>query len=184
MRRAWLLLALLPLAAMAGPWLAPADPLVSPDPVNLKLLPPASRARALVRLDGSLLPLARGTEPGFRVEGSQVRYLRGRRWVDVDLGALQRLPDGAPRLATLHFVLGTDRFGRDLLSRLLAGARTSLLIGLGAVLLAGLLGALAGLTGGLLGGWVDADELPAGEVERIMDMIGRGNARRIYPLGD
>ena len=35
-----------------------------------------------------------------------------------------------------------------------------------------------------LGEWIDADELPAGEAERIMDLIGRGNARRIYPIGE
>ncbi len=150
------MLILLPLIALVGPWLAPTDPLASPDPVNLKLLPPASSIRALVRLDGTQLPLARNAHPPLRVEGSTVHYLRGRRWVEVDLDTLQRSPDGSPRLSTLHFLLGTDRFGRDLLSRLLAGARTSLLIGLAAVLLAGLLGALAGLAGGLLGGWIDA----------------------------
>ncbi len=32
--------------------------------------------------------------------------------------------------------------------------------------------------------WIDEDELAAGEAERIVDLIGRGNARRIYPLGD
>ncbi len=35
-----------------------------------------------------------------------------------------------------------------------------------------------------LGEWIDADELPAEEAERIVDLIGRGNSRRIYPLGD
>lgn len=34
-----------------------------------------------------------------------------------------------------------------------------------------------------LGGWIEADELPAAEAGRIMELIGRGNARRIYPLG-
>ena len=35
-----------------------------------------------------------------------------------------------------------------------------------------------------LGGWIEADELPAEKAGRIADLIGRGNARRIYPLSD
>ena len=31
--------------------------------------------------------------------------------------------------------------------------------------------------------WIEDDELPPGEAERIVDLIGRSNARRIYPLG-
>ncbi len=34
-----------------------------------------------------------------------------------------------------------------------------------------------------LGRWIDDDELPAAEAKRIIDLIGRTNARRIYPLG-
>ena len=34
-----------------------------------------------------------------------------------------------------------------------------------------------------LGSWIDDDELPAAEAERIIDLIGRTNARRIYSLG-
>jgi hypothetical protein len=46
---------------------------------------------------------------------------------------------GAPRLTTLRFLLGTDSFGRDLLSRIAAGARVSLAIGLAGILGAALL---------------------------------------------
>jgi len=52
--------------------------------------------------------------------------------------------------------LGTDSLGRDVLSRLLYGARISLTIGIGAVLLSTLLGLLVGVTAGYFSGWVDA----------------------------
>jgi peptide/nickel transport system permease protein len=51
--------------------------------------------------------------------------------------------------------LGTDHLGRDLLSRILWGARTVLTIAPLAVLGATLLGSLLGLTAGYRGGWVD-----------------------------
>jgi predicted TIM-barrel fold metal-dependent hydrolase len=38
--------------------------------------------------------------------------------------------------------------------------------------------------GRALGRWIDADEMAAGEAERIVDLVGRRNARRIYPLGE
>jgi peptide/nickel transport system permease protein len=53
------------------------------------------------------------------------------------------------------YVLGTDHLGRDVLSRVIHGARVSLLVGFAAVSMGGLLGAVLGLLGGFRGGWVD-----------------------------
>lgn len=55
-----------------------------------------------------------------------------------------------------HFhLLGTDHLGRDMLSRLIYGARISLVVGIGASLVAGSLGVLLGLMSGYFGGLVD-----------------------------
>ncbi|MBI4494558.1 MAG: ABC transporter permease [Chloroflexi bacterium] len=57
---------------------------------------------------------------------------------------------------TPRHLLGTDEFGRDTLSRLIYGARISLLVGLVSVVLAGALGVTIGVMGGYLGGSIDA----------------------------
>src|SRR5262249_51817013 len=54
-----------------------------------------------------------------------------------------------------QFVLGTDQYGRDLLSRTLAGARPALALGLGAVALGLALGVPIGLATGYVGGRFD-----------------------------
>lgn len=51
--------------------------------------------------------------------------------------------------------LGTDKLGRDILSRLLYGARISLFVGLAVVAGAGLIGTTIGLLAGYIGGWAD-----------------------------
>lgn len=53
------------------------------------------------------------------------------------------------------FPLGCDGLGRDILSRLIHGARVSLLVGTLVVILATLFGIAAGLAAGFIGGWVD-----------------------------
>lgn len=64
-----------------------------------------------------------------------------------------------------EYLLGTDEFGRDELSRLIWGARVSLYVGGLAVLIALGLGATAGVTAGFFGGWVDD------VIMRIMDVV-------------
>ena len=51
---------------------------------------------------------------------------------------------------------GTDELGRDLMTRAIYGARTSLITALGAVIIAGLIGVPIGLVAGFFGGWRDA----------------------------
>jgi len=53
------------------------------------------------------------------------------------------------------FLLGTDQLGRDVLSRLIFGARVSMVVGFTAVLVAGVIGTALGIISGYLGGWVD-----------------------------
>src|SRR4051794_12066195 len=53
------------------------------------------------------------------------------------------------------YPLGTDQLGRDVFSRILQGARTSLEVGFGAVAIAGVLGVGLGVIAGFGGGWVD-----------------------------
>jgi ABC-type dipeptide/oligopeptide/nickel transport system permease subunit len=53
------------------------------------------------------------------------------------------------------FYLGTDRYGRDILSRLLIGSRVSIAVGLVAVLLSLSIGVFLGAIAGYFGGWVD-----------------------------
>ena len=56
---------------------------------------------------------------------------------------------------SLVYPLGTDHVGRDVLSRLIFGARVSMVVGITAVLVAGSIGTLLGILSGYLGGWAD-----------------------------
>jgi peptide/nickel transport system permease protein len=74
--------------------------------------------------------------------------------VEGSLGARLVPPVGMEGWKPSH-LLGTDRLGRDTLSRLLYGARISLSVSVVAITLTGAAGGFIGLLAGFLGGWVD-----------------------------
>ena len=56
---------------------------------------------------------------------------------------------------TWKYPLGTDRIGRDILSRIMYGARVSLFISLVGIFVGGIIGAALGMLAGYFGGWID-----------------------------
>lgn len=100
---------------------------------------------------------------GYRVEGDKLLI---EKYVDEDTATMEMydlaaLTGGKPRdLKKLFekrvFHLGTDGFGRDILSRLIIGSRVSLVIGLAGVFISLLIGILLGMIAGYYRGTTDA----------------------------
>ncbi|UOQ50923.1 ABC transporter permease [Hymenobacter cellulosivorans] len=163
------------LVALLGYWVLPDN---SPDAnnslVQLQKQPPGLRVQLL------RLPLP---DSSYKATGFFGTWLRGKtpefREIPIATGSLGEMkydsvsfrpwtaPD-APRAAeqviavrkyedqVRTYWLGTDKAGRDTLSRLLLGTRVSLGIGLVAVLISLALGMLIGAVAGYVGGWVDS----------------------------
>ncbi len=137
------LLAALAIVAVCGPWLA-ADPAAIVDPRATALLPPGSRRVVLELRDGT------------GVAGEAARQADGF-WVVSRRGAEEKIPAAdVTGVSTRRFWLGTDTVGRDVLARLLSGARVSLAVGSLALAVALLVGVGAGLVSGWAGGIADA----------------------------
>jgi peptide/nickel transport system permease protein len=77
--------------------------------------------------------------------------------------------DDGPNGAT--FLMGSDALGRDVFSRLLYGARVSLLVGVAAILVGGTLGVTAGLASGYFGGWIDDVLMRLGDIQLAFPFI-------------
>ena len=73
--------------------------------------------------------------------------------------------DGQPKVESKTFILGTDELGRDIFSRIVYGARISIVIGIFSVFLSLVLGLLFGFVAGYYGGYYDL------VMSRITDMF-------------
>ena len=100
--------------------------------------------------------------------------------------SMAELPPAFMAEGDARFPLGTDNQGRDLLSAILYGARVSVAIGGGAVLVAASVGVLLGLLAGYMGGVVDAAIMRFGDVilslpTILLALLVSGIARALVP---
>jgi peptide/nickel transport system permease protein len=136
------------LVAAAAPLLAPYDPDEQVDPPVSLYRPPGTRLAAVHRTNGWILAeRAERTPNGLRIA-------RLGRETELPAGEVRNL---APTGVADHrfFLLGTDRYGRDLLSRMLYGARISLAVALSAALLSLTVGVAIGSAAALGGSILD-----------------------------
>lgn len=99
---------------------------------------------------GALAILAPWVAPHSPIEQYRSNFLQAPVWADG---------------GSWQFLFGTDELGRDLLSRLIHGARLSLLVGLVSVVLALIPGVILGLVAAFAGKWMDA------AIMRAMDIM-------------
>jgi len=147
------------LLAAAAPWLAPYDPDEQLDPAAGSFRPPGTSLAAVRLADGNwrLADRVERIPQGLRIERL------GRREVLPAGRVLNLTSDGVANRR--FYLLGSDRFGRDLWSRMLWGGQISLLIGLFAAALALILGVAVGAAAALGRSWID------GLLMRLVDAL-------------
>jgi len=172
-------------AAFLAPFIAPFSPYDQQDFLVTAYQPPFSRVNALVLKQPKTLtiPIQQGNTPAihranslirdfqvlktrnephtlrfvneYHVEGNNVVYRQGIRTKTMPVEELAKSGKGDIAL-TRTFILGTDQYGRDILSRVIYGSKISLSIGFLVVLISVTLGTVIGVTSGYFGGWIDA----------------------------
>ncbi|NTW68818.1 MAG: ABC transporter permease [Chlorobiaceae bacterium] len=166
------------------PPLSRLDALVLRQPKNLEI-PMQRGSGRTIELANSLIRdlqlLKTRNEPNaikfvneYRIEGDSVIYLQGMRTKSIPLTALYGTLNNGSReverakpdfVVTRTFLLGTDQYGRDILSRVIYGSKISLTIGFLVVLISVTLGTVIGVSSGYFGGWIDAVMM------RIVDVL-------------
>ena len=136
------LIGLIALVALVGPFVSPYSPTEHVDPAVARYRPPGTVLAEVRLVDGGtlLVDRARRTPEGLEIErlGEPETITAGR--------VANLTEDGVADRRV--FLLGTDSYGRDLLSRILYGGRVSLAVALFAVAIAVTVGVLVGAVAG------------------------------------
>ncbi len=95
------------------------------------------------------------TNPDIKRDGETIYYnnLAGQQQTIALADLQQQVKENNFEAHTYH--LGTDKYGRDILSQLMIGTRVSLMVGLMAMVISVLLGVVLGAMAGYFGGWVN-----------------------------
>lgn len=140
---------LLGLTVAAAPWLAPYDPDEQLDPAAAAYRPPGTSLAAVRLADGTwrLADRIERVPEGLRIErlGRTETLAAGQ--------VLNLTPDGVADRRL--YLLGSDKFGRDLWARMLWGGQISLAVGVLAALFSLFLGVTIGAAAALGGRWLD-----------------------------
>ncbi len=143
-------------AGITAPWIAPHHP--TRGDLRARLMPPVSVGEQIslkVVVEGQL-----DIGAGHRqITLDDARKIQEDAVVGGELGIVTRAG------GSTKYLLGTDHLGRDILTRIIYGARISLIMAVLTLLVGGSIGVTAGLVAGWYGGWID--EL----VMRTVDII-------------
>ena len=156
-RRIGALLASLVIIAVAAPWLAP----YSPESRHTDFMHAPPMRPHILHDDGVRLPFVYPIALADRV---RQEYVQNRAFT-------LPLPWFGDELAAPVFLMGADSFGRDLLSRLLHGARITISLALVAVLGAIVVGVVIGGIAGYRGGWLDEVAMRTADFVVILPVI-------------
>ena len=155
------LLLIVVFAGITAPWIAPHDP--ERGALRLRMLPPFwSGEETTVKTVVERVELG---QSNTQVSLRDAQQIRGNAEVGQSVDVVTR--EGG----SSEFLLGTDHLGRDVLSRVVYGARISLIVAVVTLGVGGTVGVALGLAAGWYGGWIDEISMRLVDIKLSIPLI-------------